>query len=301
VLNSGNGRRVSPSKGCERGRFKQTLSKEVACDAATRAISGCQASPALACERYHAVMSRPASPLITPVGRAVGADTGAKLTASLFTPLLIMLVAALLALAFAKLGSEVMEGETRSFDSEALQMAGLLRSSCSWLTSVMRDLSGMGSTVVLSLVTTATVGYLALVNARTTAVVVASAVVSGTLLVSVFKAAFGRLRPDIAFAALQESSLSFPSGHASMSAIVYLTLGALIASTRRRWSQRLYILLIATLMTALVGVSRVALGVHWATDVLGGWAFGAAWAMVWLVLAQYMARRGPSTSPDAPL
>jgi undecaprenyl-diphosphatase len=83
-----------------------------------------------------------------------------------------------------------------------------------------------------------------------------------------------------------------------MSAIVYLTLGTLIASTRATWSQRLYILVVATLMTVLVGVSRVTLGVHWATDVLGGWAFGAAWAMAWLVLAQYLTRRGRSTSRD---
>jgi undecaprenyl-diphosphatase len=44
-------------------------------------------------------------------------------------------------------------------------------------------------------------------------------------------------------------------------------------------------------LTLLVGVSRVALGVHWATDVLGGWACGVAWAMAWLLLARQAARR----------
>lgn len=283
---------------CVLGRFKQTLSKEPVNETATATIIDWLASSALPRERYHPVMTRPRSPINAPVCRSEVQLAELRPAPSLFKALWIMFVVALLAFGFAKLGSEVLEGETRSFDLHALETADMLRSSHVWLTSVMRDLSGMGSTVVLMLVTAATVGYLALVNARVAAILVASSVVSGTLLVSAFKAAFGRLRPDIAFAALQESSLSFPSGHASMSAIVYLTLGALIASTRRRWSQRLYILLIAALMTALVGVSRVALGVHWATDVLGGWAFGAAWAIVWLLLAQYLARRGPSTSQE---
>ena len=64
--------------------------------------------------------------------------------------------------------------------------------------------------------------------------------------------------------------LSFPSGHAGRSAIVILTLGALIAATRSRVVERSVNLGTAALMTALVGLSRVVLGVHWATDVLGG-------------------------------
>jgi undecaprenyl-diphosphatase len=284
-----------------RDRFKQTLSKEVACGAATATMIGDWPASGLACERYHPGMKHPGSQHNAPDCRTAVPRIERQSARSLFKALSIMFVVALLAFGFAKLGSEVMEGETRSFDMHALQMADMLRSTHVWLTSVMRDLSGMGSTVVLTLVTTATVGYLVLVNARAAAILVASAVVSGTLLVSVFKGAFGRLRPDIAFAALQESSLSFPSGHASMSAIVYLTLGALIASTRRRWSQRLYILFVAALMTAMVGVSRVALGVHWATDVLGGWAFGAAWAMAWLLLAQYLGRREQPTAQEKSL
>ena len=49
-------------------------------------------------------------------------------------------------------------------------------------------------------------------------------------------------------------------------------------------------MVVAALLALLVGVSRVALGVHWVTDVLGGWAFGVAWAMAWLVLSQWLAR-----------
>jgi undecaprenyl-diphosphatase len=104
-------------------------------------------------------------------------------------------------------------------------------------------------------------------------------------MVAALKAAFGRLRPDPMFAELTVPGLSFPSGHATMSATVFLTAGALIAATHRRWAERAYILSAAALLTALVGVSRAMLGVHWATDVLGGWAFGSAWALLWLLLA----------------
>jgi undecaprenyl-diphosphatase len=205
---------------------------------------------------------------------------------SLLKPLLVGLASALLALTFVLLGSEVLEGDTRSFDTHLLHSAQSLRASHNWLADVLRDLSGLGSTTVLALLTVATMGYLALVSARTPAVLVGASVATGAVLVSVFKSAFGRLRPDAAFAELVASGLSFPSGHASMSAVVFLTLGALIASTRSRLGERIYILATAAFMTLLVGLSRVALGVHWATDVLGGWAFGAGWAMLWLLFAR---------------
>jgi undecaprenyl-diphosphatase len=151
----------------------------------------------------------------------------------------------------------------------------------------------------LALFTTVTVGYLALVSARVTALLVATAVVTGSLCVSGLKAGFGRLRPAADFAEHIAPGLSFPSGHAVVSAIVYLTLGALLASTRSRAIERTYILAMASLMTWLVGLSRIALGVHWATDVLAGWAFGAAWALVWLLLARKLARGPTAVKPDA--
>jgi undecaprenyl-diphosphatase len=217
----------------------------------------------------------------------------------LFVPLLAGLLVVLLAWAFIQLSSEMVEGDTRGFDMALLQAARSLRAGQPWVAEVMRDLSGLGSTAVLALFTTVTVGYLALVSARVTALLVATAVVTGSLCVSGLKAGFGRLRPAADFAELIAPGLSFPSGHAVVSAIVYLTLGALLASTRSRAIERTYILAMASLMTWLVGLSRIALGVHWATDVLAGWAFGAAWALVWLLLARKLARAPTAVKPDA--
>jgi undecaprenyl-diphosphatase len=214
---------------------------------------------------------------------------GSERNKSLLKLLLIMFVAVVLALAFAKLGSEVGEGDTRSFDMQVLQSAQALRAAHPWLAEIMRDLSGMGSTVVLTLFTLASVGYLALFSKKTSALLVAVSVISGTALVSFFKDAFGRVRPDAIYSEMAVSGLSFPSGHASMSAIVFLMLGVVIASRRNRLAERVFILLMAVLMAALVGLSRVALGVHYATDVFGGWAFGLAWAIVWLVMVRLLA------------
>lgn len=202
--------------------------------------------------------------------------------------MLVGVAALLLALAFVRLGSEVVEGDKLSFDRFALVHAQSLRIGHPWLGEIMRDLSGLGSTVVLTLLTLATVLYLALFSSRSKALLVASSVISGSLLVSLFKSLFGRLRPASSFAEIVVPGLSFPSGHASMSAIVFMTLGVLVASSRSRLNERIYILSAAALMTALVGLSRVGLGVHWATDVLGGWAFGAAWAVAWLLLARWV-------------
>lgn len=210
---------------------------------------------------------------------------------SLLHPLLIVFAAAVLALGFVLLGCEAGAGDTLVIDLQVLQRAQALRAAHPWLAEVMRDLSGLGSTVVLTFFTVAGVGYLALVSKKTAALLLAISVVCATNLVDVLKVAFGRLRPAAAYAEQTAMGLSFPSGHTSMSAIVFLTLGSLLASSRSRLSERLYILLAATLLTALVGVSRVMLGVHYATDVLGGWAFGSAWVMVWLLLGRYLAKR----------
>ncbi len=201
------------------------------------------------------------------------------------------LVAVLSTLAFALLAGEVVEGDTRAFDLMLLQAAQSLQAAQPRMFETMRDFSGLGSTVVLTLFTTATVGYLALVSMRTSAWLVAASTSSGALCVRAFKVAFGRARPDTAYAELVTTTLSFPSGHATMSAVVFLTLGALVANTRTRWVERLYILGAAALMTLLVGASRVALGVHWATDVLAGWAFGSAWAIAWLLWAGFVGQR----------
>jgi len=210
-----------------------------------------------------------------------------------YWPLLAGLVTALLIWAFIQISSEMVEGDTRAFDVAILRAAQTFRVGHTWVAEVMRDLSGLGSTAVLTLFTVVAIGYLAVVRARLMALLVAAAVITGSVGVSLLKAQFGRPRPGADFAELIAPGMSFPSGHATISAIVFLTIAALIASTRTRTSEQAYIVAMATLMALLVGLSRIALGVHWATDVVAGWAFGAAWSLAWLLLTRVLTRKLP--------
>jgi undecaprenyl-diphosphatase len=76
------------------------------------------------------------------------------------------------------------------------------------------------------------------------------------------------------------STASFPSGHAMLSAVIYLTLGALLSRVEAPRRVKIYVLTVAVILTFLVGLSRIYLGVHWPTDVLAGWCAGSAWAVL---------------------
>lgn len=198
--------------------------------------------------------------------------------------------AGVMAALFFHLASEVNEGETQTFDAFFLHAAHQVRIAHPWIADVMRDLSGLGSPVTLVVATLAACGYLALTTSFARSAFVAFAVVAGAVGVALFKAGFARSRPDIALAEFIVTGPSFPSGHSSMAAVVFLTLGALVARMHRRRRDKAYVMGVAVFLTVLVGVSRAALGVHWATDVLGGWALGIAWSTACLLVARNLER-----------
>ncbi|MBZ9675164.1 phosphatase PAP2 family protein [Mesorhizobium sp. ES1-1] len=153
-----------------------------------------------------------------------------------------------------------------------------------WLEGVIRDITSLGSFVVLALITTATIVYLLLIRRWTSALLVFVSIAGGQLLSSLLKLEVDRPRPELVSHLVTETSLSFPSGHAMLSAVTYLTLGSLASRFLHGRTARIYVLALAVMTTLLVGASRVYLGVHWPSDVLAGWCAGFAWAMVcWLV------------------
>ena len=92
-----------------------------------------------------------------------------------------------------------------------------------------------------------------------------------------------RVRPDLEPHLVVVKSMSFPSGHATSSMIFYLAL-ALALTAGTRWTRPAAAA--AILLSLLVGTSRVMLGVHWPSDVMGGWAFGMLWVLLTLRLAE---------------
>lgn len=161
-----------------------------------------------------------------------------------------------------------------------------------WFEESMRDLTALGGTTVLSLITVLAIVFLLMTARRHAALMVAVSVLGGTLLSQGLKWGFDRARPDLVPHGMAVYSQSFPSGHAMLSAVVYLTLGALLARTQARTRMRVFLLGAAAAVTVIVGISRIYLGVHWPTDVLGGWALGAAWASVCWLLMLWLQRRG---------
>jgi undecaprenyl-diphosphatase len=216
----------------------------------------------------------------------------------------IALAAASLVL-FGQLTDEVLEGETHAFDEAvllALRHAADLSDPLGpgWFEDLMRDLTALGSLGVLSLMSLAAAGFLVLQGKRHLAVLVVVAVGGGMLVSTLTKLGFDRPRPDLVAHATRVYTASFPSGHAMMAAVTYLTLGALLARGQPRLRLKLYLIGLAATLTVLVGISRIYLGVHWPTDVLAGWTLGAAWALGCWAIALWLQARGRVES-DAPV
>jgi undecaprenyl-diphosphatase len=200
---------------------------------------------------------------------------------------------------FAKLADEVREGETQRFDTRVMQFVAEHRGPA-WLQEAGRDITSMGSIAVLSLVTFAVAGYFLLAGKRGSMLLILGATIGGLLISSGIKALVDRARPDLFVHGDQVYTSSFPSGHSMMSAVVYLTLGALLTRLVQSRMLKLYFLLLALGATALVGISRIYMGVHWPTDVLAGWTAGLVWALICWLIARALQRRGKVEEPEPP-
>jgi undecaprenyl-diphosphatase len=161
----------------------------------------------------------------------------------------------------------------------------------------MRDLTALGSATVLVLFVLAVAGALLARRQHHALVLLLVAALGGMLLNILLKPVFGRPRPDAVLRLVEVKSLSFPSGHAMGSAIIYFTLAALLARLVEARALKLYFLGLAALLTFLVGASRVYLGVHYPSDVLAGWTVGLAWALLCWTVARYLQGRG-SVEPE---
>ncbi len=165
-----------------------------------------------------------------------------------------------------------------------------------------RDITALGGMTVLCLLTLITCGYLVLDGKAHMASFVLGCVVMGMLIGTLLKGIYQRPRPDLVPHAVYTVSTSFPSGHSMMSAVTYLTLGALLARSEKRRRVKAYFMIVAAFLSGAVGVTRVYLGVHWPTDVLAGWTAGALWALLCWSAARWLQRRHRiegETSPPA--
>lgn len=147
-----------------------------------------------------------------------------------------------------------------------------------WLTSVMRVVTTLGGAVFLVPLLLA-VAVAALVRTRSpdTAGFLLAAAGGSALLVTLIKFLIGRTRPDLSYALEVFGGSAFPSGHSASTVAAYGALAHLATRRTVRWSRRVAAWTVVALLALLVGFSRIYLGAHWLTDVLGGWTLGAAW------------------------
>ena len=201
---------------------------------------------------------------------------------------------------FLIIASEVNEGETLALDRRILlsmRNPDLTPKGSPQLEEIMRDCTALGGVAVLTLLTISVVTFLVLTGKRHMAAFLTCSIASGLLLSLVLKDSYHRPRPNLVPQASAVLTTSFPSGHSMLSALTYLTLGALLARSYTRRRLKAYVLCMAILLTGLVGVSRVYLGVHWPTDVLAGWTAGATWATLCGLTARWLQRRRQLEGP----
>lgn len=185
------------------------------------------------------------------------------------------------------LADELIEGESFSFDTRlllALRVPGHPQTPVgpAWLLQSAVDITALGGFTLMVLFGLAALIWLLWIKRPGAAAWIAVSLIGSWLIDQMLKHWIARPRPELVPHLAQVTDASFPSGHAMVSAAVYLTLALMLADGAKHWTARAAIVAFGSLIAMLIGCSRVYLGVHWPSDVLAGWSFGTAWALaVW--------------------
>lgn len=203
-------------------------------------------------------------------------------------------VLALMALVLAMLTDAAAEGDGLTAVDRPI-WSWLIDHRTPLLTEAAKALSDVGSTGVVAVVAVATAVILWFRHRRQDAVLIVAVTAGAGLIVLLAKPIVGRVRPPEEFRLVVETNQSFPSGHAVASAAVIGVLAAvLVPSLHHRWERVLVRVLAAALVLA-IGLSRLYLGVHWTTDVVGGWLAGTGWLLLCLTAVGWW--RGHTGAP----
>ena len=179
---------------------------------------------------------------------------------------------------------ELIEGDAFKWDAAILlacRVPGHLDQTIGprWMQTSAGDISALGGPTLIWLLGGAGLGFMFYIGKKAEAAWLLVSVVGASLINTAMKLMLHRPRPEVVPHLTYVSNDSFPSGHAMISAAVYLTLGIMLAETQKRAIARSYIVAFSGLLVILIGCSRVYLGVHWPSDVMAGWAFGGVWAL----------------------
>ena len=209
-------------------------------------------------------------------------------------PLAIGLSLACLALSFVLLALSVQTGRTW-LDSAVIALVhgngGAARDSA-FVRTFWEDVTVLGSGPIVTLIVVLCLGYLVLARHGRTAAAFGVGIALAALSTYTLKGFFERPRPMATEALILLDMYSFPSGHSVIAGAVYPMLGALVAQVVDGRRLKLYCVSCGVLLMVLVGVSRIYLGVHYATDVLAGFCLGLSWALLSGIVMARLRRQG---------
>ena len=198
-----------------------------------------------------------------------------------------LLIIALGVMTFVEVADDMTEADGQMFDQAVLHwlqpVAGQPRGPW-WLQEAAADLTSLGGISVLTLFAVIAFSFLLIQRKRLSALLLVVGLAGGVALSEGLKALFERARPPAAYQAVETLNASFPSGHALLSTVFYLSVAVMMTRAFPKRRLKAYVLGVGMVFALMVGLTRVYLGAHWASDVLAGWSVGAAWAMaLWLV------------------
>jgi membrane-associated phospholipid phosphatase len=216
---------------------------------------------------------------------------------SVYTAVGIFLIAGVLVaiagtVGFAKLAEIVREGYTQQFDTAVLHWLGAHHTPM--LTTIMTEVTPLGTGIVVLVVVGVTSAFLWHTEHKHSARMLLAATAGNILLNNGLKLLFDRERPAVFEWGTHAASSSFPSGHAMSATVVFGTVAYLLARLQKHVWSRAITLLLAVVMIALICLTRLYLGVHYPSDVLGGIVVGLAWSgfcMATLEASLALARR----------
>jgi undecaprenyl-diphosphatase len=202
-------------------------------------------------------------------------------------------------LSFVEIADDMRESDGQAFDHAVLHwmqpVAGSPRGPW-WLHEAATDITSLGGIAVLGLFALVAIGFMLILRKWLSALLLVVGLAGGVVLSEGLKAVFERERPPSAFQAVETLNASFPSGHALLSTVFYLSVAVMMARAFPRRRLKVYVLGVGMIFALMIGLTRVYLGAHWASDVMAGWCVGAAWAMaLWLV--SYAVERGQRRRP----
>jgi undecaprenyl-diphosphatase len=198
---------------------------------------------------------------------------------------------------FIKIADAVFAGRTQAFDEWMLRALRDPQNPLDpvgpqWVEETARDITALGGFAWITFSTLVIAIYLWIDGKARMALFLLASAASGAAISMLLKKIFARPRPELVPHLSQVYSSSFPSGHSMIAAVVYLTLGSLLASVIQKVTLKIYVLFVAIALATAVGTTRIYLGVHYPTDVLAGWLAGLVWALICWLVARSLQIRG---------